>query len=504
METSHTGRSKSVKYGSISGYYAKLPRLQLSESSSGINSTTYITANNISYTFDFHGPSCGVDAGCSSSIYAMNQAVDSIRLGVCDAAVVCSAHANFLPYDSMEFTKLGVLSPDGRCKTFDDDRNGYVKSEAVVAIFLQKRETARRIYATVSGIGCNVDGYKEDGLTHPSSRMQISLLRDIYQRYAINSDEVTCVECHGTGTLVGDIRECEALDEFFFSTKRTTPLRIGSVKTNVGHTEAAGGLVSLVKLLIVIQTEVIPANLHFESPAVDIPAVFNGKLEVVSQNTKYTGGLLALNSFGLGGANGHLVISPYSKLRRNNDDIKARSYIRLIRVSGRTNEAVEYILNKVNENREDADFLSLVDSTFSTEIKNHGYRGYINLDSSKRYISRCPSRNRPIWFSYSGMGSQWPKMGNDLVKFEVFRDTLKKCATALKPYDLDLENLVVNGTAEMFEDPVNCFTSIIALSVGLTDLLYSLEIKPDGIFGHSLGEIVMGGSRSSQGREKQT
>ncbi|KAJ8963394.1 hypothetical protein NQ318_018872, partial [Aromia moschata] len=455
---------------------------------SGINSMTYIMANNISYIFDFHGPSCGIDTGCSSSIYAINQATESIRLGVCDAAVVCTAHANFLPYDSVEFTRLGVLDPDGRCKTFDDDRNGYVKSEAVVSVLLQKKTQARRIYATIAGVGCNVDGYREDGLLHPSSQMQLALLRDVYRRFSIDPEDVTYVDCHGTGTLVGDIEECEALAEFFSNGKRATPLLIGSVKTNAGHTEAAGGLASLIKIIIALQAKVVPANLNFKTPASDIPAIYNEKLKVVSKNIQFNGGLLAVNSFGLGGANAHLVVKPY---RKNNEEENQdnRNIYRLVQVSGRTQEAVEILLNATEKHKHDPGFLTLLGNIFRSEIRHHNYRGYAILNTSERCISRYTSKSHPIWFSYSGMGSQWPQMGKDLIKFDVFRRTLRECAKAVRPYGLDLEDMVLNATMEILDDPLNCFTSIVAVLVGLTDLLFSIGIRPEGIIGHSLGEI---------------
>ncbi|KAJ8928306.1 hypothetical protein NQ314_019141 [Rhamnusium bicolor] len=197
---------------------------------------------------------------------------------------------------------------------------------------------------------------------------------------------------------------------------------------------------------------------------------------------------MAVNSFGLGGANGHLVIKPYTKIQNIERKNSSKAY-RLVQVSGRTETVVEKLLNKIEENREQTGFLALIDNIFSTEIKNHNYRGYAVLNGTARCASKCSLKNRPVWFTYSGMGSQWSEMGKDLIHIDVFRNTLKKCAHTIKQYGLDLEDIVLNGTTATFTDPINCFTSIVAVSVALTDVLFSFGIHPAGIIGHSLGEI---------------
>ncbi|CAH0560904.1 unnamed protein product [Brassicogethes aeneus] len=450
------------------------------------NRSIALMANQISYTFDLKGTSYALDTGCSSAIYGIDQAVNYIRSGVMDSAIICSAQTHLLPYESAEFAQVpGILSSKNKCQPFDKNRSGYVKSEAVVSIFLKKSKDCRRIYATIQGIGTNVDGYKDDGLMHPSSDMQYSLLKSVYERYNVNPNDVFYMENHGTGTFIGDQVECRALQKFFCE-KRSTPLHIGSVKSNVGHPEAASGLVGLVKLIVAIQSGFIPATVNIEEIADDIDGIKSGQLQVVRENLPYENGLLALNSFGYGGANAHLILKPH--LRRN---ISLPINPSIVHVSGRTEESVRILLYKILENKSDPAFISLINQVFKKPIKNHDYRGFQVLsDTESRQISHFNLEKRPIWFCYSGMGSQWPGMAKDIIQIPIFRSTVEKCALALKPFNIDLVAIILNGTEETFNNCINCFVSVVAVSVGLTETLRSFGITPDGIFGHSLGEIV--------------
>lgn len=175
--------------------------------------------------------------------------------------------------------RLGMLSPNGWCKAFDASGNGYVRSEAAVVVLLQKASAAKRVYASVLGAKTNTDGNKEQGITFPSGGMQNRLIKETYESIGINPHDVTYVEAHGTGTKVGDPQEVNSIADFFCK-NRPTPLLIGSVKSNMGHSEPASGLCSLAKIVIAMENGVIPGNLHFESPNKDIPALNDGRLKV--------------------------------------------------------------------------------------------------------------------------------------------------------------------------------------------------------------------------------
>ncbi|XP_012935598.2 fatty acid synthase [Aplysia californica] len=184
--------------------------------------------------------------------------------------------------------------------------NGYCRSEAVMAVFLQKSEDCRRIYTTVVHCKANTDGYKEQGITFPSGQRQKELMQDVYQETGIDPTDISYVEAHGTGTKVGDPQETNTVSEVFCK-DRSGQLLIGSTKSCMGHAEAASGLTSLAKIIIAMEERVIPPNLHYNKPNPEIPGLSDGSLQVVTECTKWDGGLIAQNSFGFGGANVHVV-----------------------------------------------------------------------------------------------------------------------------------------------------------------------------------------------------
>ncbi|KAG7205432.1 hypothetical protein KM043_007425 [Ampulex compressa] len=443
--------------------------------------------NRISFTFDFNGPSYAVDTACSSSLYAMHQAISAMRKGECDAAIVGGANLLLKPTASLQFHRLSMLSPDGMCRAFDASGKGYVRADAAVTVFLQKSKNARRVYATILNSKTNTDGGKEMGITYPSGDMQYKLMREIYTEIDLNPADVGYVEAHGTGTKVGDPQEVNAIAKLFCK-DRKTPLLLGSVKSNMGHSEPASGLCSLSKLLIAMETGVIPPNLHFDAPNPDIPALNDGSIQVVDKPTPFKGGIMAINSFGFGGANAHIVLrsNPKPKL----SPILDTEVPKLVMVSGRTEEAVRTLLEKAKEREKDDEFISLLHDIHAMNIPGHGFRGYRVLSGTdSREIGTCDIQKRPIWFVFSGMGSQWVGMGRDLFPIETFQRSLRRCADALRPEGVDLMNIILHGTDEMLENILNSFVSIAAIQIALVDLLSHMEIYPDGIVGHSVGEL---------------
>ncbi|XP_012150604.1 fatty acid synthase 1 [Megachile rotundata] len=444
-------------------------------------------SNRISYTFDFTGPSFALDTACSSSLYAMHQAVALIRAGECEAAIVGGCNILLKPTASLQFHRLSMLSADGTCRAFDADGKGYVRSEAIGVIFLQKSKDARRVYATVVHSKTNIDGNKIQGITFPSGVMQNKLMREVYSESGINPADVVYVEAHGTGTKVGDPQEINSIAKLFCK-GRKTPLLLGSVKSNMGHAEPASGICSLVKLLIAMETGVIPGNLHFKTPNRDIAALNDGRIQVIDKNTPWKGGLTAVNSFGFGGANAHVVLrsNPKPKL----SPVLDSKLPKLVTVSGRTEEAVEVLLQKVKEHEKDDELIALLHDTYANNVSGHLYRGYSVLGNvNSQEINAFSGEKRPIWYAFSGMGSQWPGMGRELLGIETFQRSLQRCADALKPEGIDLMYLIQHGTAETFSNVVHSFVSIAAIQVALVDVLSHLGVQPDGIIGHSVGEL---------------
>ncbi|VVC87707.1 unnamed protein product [Leptidea sinapis] len=418
--------------------------------------------NRISYTFDLQGPSYAVDTACSSSMFALAQAAAAMRSGQCDAAVVAGTNLCLKPANSLNFHRLGMLSPEGRCAAFDADGRGYVRSEAAVVVLLQRRSAARRVYAAVRAARTNTDGHKEQGITFPSGDVQRRLAEETFADARLRPQDVSYVEAHGTGTKVGDPQEVNAIAEFFCR-ERETPLLVGSVKSNMGHSEPASGLCSIAKVVVAMERGCIPANLHYRSPNPDIPALSDGRI-------KSRGGPAAGEGAAAEGALPRVVVA-----------------------SGRSEAAVEELLALAEQRPGDAGLLSLLDAVHAADIPGHSYRGYTLLEdgatSPRREILELEGEARPVWLVFSGMGSQWAGMARQLMRLPVFARSVHACADALRPHAVDLVHIVTEAPDAAFDDVIASFVSIAAVQVALVDVLRAVGVKPAGIVGHSVGEI---------------
>ncbi|CAG7712949.1 unnamed protein product, partial [Allacma fusca] len=207
--------------------------------------------NQVSFAFDFHGPTLVTDTACSSSLVALHEAILNIRSGQCDAAIVAGVNALLDSDMTKRFYGLTMLSNDGNCKAFDISANGYVRSEAAVVVFICKESFARRSYAKVLHAKVSTDGSKVQGIFFPSGPEQEKLLREVYAEAGVDPDNVSYIEAHGTGTLAGDPQEVNAIDRFFCTDRHAGPLLIGSVKTNMGHSETASSLCGVAKIALV-------------------------------------------------------------------------------------------------------------------------------------------------------------------------------------------------------------------------------------------------------------
>lgn len=278
-----------------------------------LGNTLCIIANRVSSTFDFRGPSIVLDAACAASLYAFHQASEAIRRGELDTAIVGGVHILRTPGGFVGFSQARMLSPTGRCRAFDESADGYVRSEGSVAVVLQSPETARRMHARtrarVLATGVNSDGHTST-LTVPSAKAQERLIDQVLEQTGRDPDDFVYYEAHGTGTQVGDPIEASSIGGAV-ARLRTEPLPIGSAKTNFGHPEPVAGLMGLAKTLLIIENEMIPPSLHFETPNPNIDFE-DLNLSVVTEATP-TGDLrdkiIGLNSFGFGGTNASAIIA---------------------------------------------------------------------------------------------------------------------------------------------------------------------------------------------------
>ncbi len=277
---------------------------------------TSIIANRVSYFYDFRGPSVAVDTACSSSLVAVHQAVQALRNGECDAAVAGGVNALITPAVTLGFDEIGaVLSPDGRIKSFSSDADGYTRSEGAGMVVLKRVDDARRdgdqILAVIAGSAINHDG-RSNGLIAPNQDAQADVLRRAYKDAGIDPRNVDYIEAHGTGTVLGDPIEAEALGRVVGRGRAADrPALLGAVKTNIGHLESAAGAASMAKVVLALQHDKLPPSINFAgpSPYIDWDAMHLKVVDTAADWPRYGGYALAgVSSFGFGGANAHVVV----------------------------------------------------------------------------------------------------------------------------------------------------------------------------------------------------
>ncbi|KAH8799173.1 hypothetical protein F5884DRAFT_905619 [Xylogone sp. PMI_703] len=280
----------------------------------GTGAAKSILANRISWFYDFSGASVTLDTACSSGLVAVHLACQNLRSGDSKMAIASAANLITHPYIVNDLSKLGALSPDGLSYTFDERANGYSRGEGIGTVILKRLSDAIRDGNTIRGLiratGCNQDG-KTQGIFVPSMEAQKRLIRKTYQQAGLDLKSTAYVEAHGTGTAVGDPIEVEAIATTFMDRPRDSPLYIGAVKTSLGHTEGAAGILSLIKTLMIVEEGIIPPNLNFKKVNPRIRQdEWNVAFPLEAIPWPKAGPRIAsANSFGFGGTNAHVVIS---------------------------------------------------------------------------------------------------------------------------------------------------------------------------------------------------
>lgn len=317
----------------------------------GLGSGLAEPAGRISYLFGFQGPSVAIDTACSSSLVALHQACQGLQMGDCDAAIVGGVNLILDPATSIGFNQLHMLSPDGYCKTFDASANGYVRGEGCGIVVLKRlcdaKQDGDRILAVVRASGVNQDG-ASSGFTAPNGVAQEKLLREVLSKAHLSATDISFIETHGTGTELGDPIEVGALQAVYGEGRNTdNVLLLGALKTNIGHLESAAGIASLTKVVLALQHEQIPANLHFTqlNSNIDIdsiPAVIPTSTLAWPKNStrkRYA----AISAFGATGTNAHVIIEEAPEL--NFTENKSAQEQHLLVISAKTPAALNQQLN---------------------------------------------------------------------------------------------------------------------------------------------------------------
>ncbi|XP_055693298.1 fatty acid synthase-like [Lutzomyia longipalpis] len=454
-------------------------------------------ANRISYSFGLQGPSMHLDTLSSATLTTLDVAYSAIRNGQCDAAIVGGSNVILHPYITAQYAQMGTLSPDGITRTFDKDVNGSTHSEVTCCILLQKAKDAKRIYAKVVHSKVSHSGYVEGDITQPSKEQQVKLLQQFYREINLSPTEVDYVETHCEGTLKYDTVEIDALDEVM-TPGRKTPLKIGCVKSNIGNSQPCGGISGIAKIIIAMENNSIPPNMNLTTPHPAFKAITEGRMQVVTEPETISGkNLMAVQAMSFTGGNSHVLLESVAKDKVNkgipDDDLP-----RVITWSGRTEDGVNEIFDYMCSQPLDAEFVALVHETQVETASNNIFRGYGvfqkgadggNAVSLSREAQHFPGIKRPVVWVFSGMGSQWTQMGSSMMSIPIFRKSIEFCHEVLRPKNLDLIHLLTSDDPTIYDNILHSFVGIAAIQIAIVDVLRALDMQPDVIIGHSVGEL---------------
>ncbi|XP_065222314.1 fatty acid synthase-like [Planococcus citri] len=446
-------------------------------------------SNRISFALNLTGPSVTFHGCVLGGLEALSTAYHNIAVGRIDAAIVGVASSVIDPKISVNFFKMGYLSPDSICRAFSQDANGYVRSEAAVCFYLQRAQDAKRNYAKVLFSECIYFGSNPNTFLGYGEDVIENTLQEMYSRYPdIKPSDVSYVEMDACGITNLEKIECNVISKLFCE-ERDSPLLVGSVKSHTGHTEASAGYISLMKALFALDSGSIAPNMHYTEPNSALKPLNDNKLKVVTETTGLPGSVVAVNSLGLSGLVGHIVLEQNPKTKIDNaDDDKLP---RLIVLCGRVENDLKQVIETIEKMPLDTNMIALINDIFKIPIPSHMYRAYSVLPAGSNPtndVQVVEGENRPIWFLFSGMGSQWNGMGNGLLDIPSFANAIERCDKVLKPKGVDIYNILTSDDPALFDDIVNAFVGIIAVQVALVEVLNTIGIKPDGIIGHSLGE----------------
>ena len=505
-------------------YNSDYARLQFSRPSD-INAHTSsgtshgIAAGRLSYLLNLHGPSLAIDTACSSSLVAVHLACQSLRTGECSLALAGGASVLVTPEETISMSKWGMLAPDGRCKAFDARANGFVRGEGCGVIALKRLADALadgdRIHAVIRGSAVNQDG-RSTALTAPNGLAQQAVLKKAFQNARVSPAQISYIEAHGTGTALGDPIEVEALAAVIGTPRPDgTVCRVGSVKANLGHLEAAAGIAGLIKVVLAMQRQTIPPLLHFQklNPLISIGGTC---LRIESGLVSWPEGeeprLAGVSSFGFGGTNAHVVLEEAPRLPRDdNTAAEGSSGPWILPVSARTPAAlIAFGRGYLDHLRmPDVSPAAVSDLCATTSLRRHHYpvrSAFVGatsdelgvklqtfLDTNSHSGAGAPAQRSKVALVFCGHGTHWVGMGKKLLdREEVFRDSLHACDRAIRPIAgwSVIEELGAPEERSRLEQTEVFHPVLFALQTALAALWQSWGIVPAAVLGHSLGEIA--------------
>jgi acyl transferase domain-containing protein len=492
----------------------------------------------VSYKLNLEGPSYTVQTACSTSLVAVHLACQSLLNGECDLALAGGVSINGSRQVGYFYTEGGIASPDGHCRAFDAKARGTVSGEGVGIVVLKRLDEAvsdrDTIHAVIKGSAINNDGGDKVSYSAPRIDSQAKVIRTAQAIAEVEPDTITYIEAHGTGTALGDPIEIAALTQAFGSDRRNF-CAIGSVKTNIGHLDAAAGIAGLIKTVLALKYKQIPPSLHFEEPNPLIDFA-NSPFYVNTQLTKWEANGVprraGVSSFGVGGTNVHVVLEEGGRERGREGERERKPH--LLVLSAKTSTALETATeNLVTHLRQHPD-LNLADVAYTLQVgrRNFDYRRMVvcqNVDDAVRSLSAlipqpllpslgeggqevkvplpmgegfrvrakthyAPSSHHPIAFMFSPQGAQYVNMGRELYQQEpIFTNWIDRCAEELKTHlGIDLRTVLysTDDASEELRQTAIAQPALFAIEYSLAQLWLSWGVQPTAAIGHSIGEYV--------------
>jgi len=478
----------------------------------------------VAFALGLEGPAVAVDTACSSSLVAVHQACEALRFGDCDLVIAGGVNVLLSPLSLIAAARARMLSPGGRCKTFDASADGYVRSEGCGVLVLKRLSDAvgegDRILAVIPGSAVNQDG-ASSGLTVPNGGAQQRLITAALGRAGLTGPDVDYLEAHGTGTPLGDPIEVQAAGAVYGAARDANrPLLIGSVKTNIGHLESAAGVAGLIKVVLSLQHDMLPQNLHFEKPSPHIPWD-SLRVQVVSEAIPWqaTGRprRAGVSSFGFTGTNAHVLIEEAPPQPAVTDDHSGGDLVSVLPLSARSPGALVALAQRYGAWLDSHPNVDIADVCFTAGSgRSHfEHRAALVVDSVRSaregLLDVTANRQRPgvllgecadppttAWL-FTGQASQYPGMARELFETQpVFADTVRSCAEAVdgmlpRPlievlFATDRETGGEAGKTlrhTSFAQP-----ALFAVEMGLARLWQSWGIEPDVVLGHSVGQYA--------------